>query len=137
MGGRARVYDAGSRGGWRGPRRQITSLVLTRKFQTSLSGIHSRGRSKLQSGQRLNLGWISGAFAQVLPFWACGFLRNTPNHPSSQFCLCPFFRQPQYRPHCTLAHATPPFVRDPGVPSLSVTRKGRGSLERENQAWLS
>ena len=122
FGGRARVYDAGSRGTWRGPRRQITSLVLTRKFQTSPLGIHSWGRSKLQLGQRLNLGWISGALAQVLPFWICGFLCNTRNHPFLSILPLPLL---QSTPIPSSLH---PSFSSPCHPSLPQRPRGSKSL---------
>ena len=115
FGGRARVYDAGSRGAWRGPRRQITSLVLTRKFQTSPLGINSLG-------QRLNLGWISGALAQVLPFWICGFLCNTRNHPFLSILPLPLL---QSTPIPSSLH---PSFSSPCHPSLPQRPRGSKSL---------
>lgn len=38
-------------GGWQGPMWQMTSSVLTRKFQTDWLRLHFGGRLKLQLGQ--------------------------------------------------------------------------------------
>ena len=52
-------------------------MVLTRKFQTNDLRFYFWGRLKQQSGRALSLGLGSRTLAQIMPFWACGFLFNT------------------------------------------------------------
>ena len=54
----------------------MKGAVLTWQFQTGWLRLHFWGRSKLQLSQVLSLGLLSWALAQVMPFWACGFLFN-------------------------------------------------------------
>ena len=49
-------------------------MVLTRKFQTNDLRFYFWGRLKQQSGRALSLGLGSQTLAQIMPFWACGFL---------------------------------------------------------------
>ena len=60
-------------GGWMGSVRQVTSLLLTGKFQTDWLRLHSWERLKLQLGQVLSLGWLPWGLAQATPFGACCF----------------------------------------------------------------
>ena len=57
---------------------QITSLVLTRRFQVNWQKLHSW---RIKTATRLGIkSWFVGAgLAQVTPFWACCPLFKTTN----------------------------------------------------------
>ena len=54
---------------------QIALWYLTRIFHTGYLTLCFWERLKLQ----LDQGWYHGLLAQVMAFWACGFLFNTPS----------------------------------------------------------